>query len=153
MPDLKKELLFLFLSTLNRNAIYLGERLSGSSKLIHDREWNYQSSGRKHPNGGKHLPDFGNCNVPPPKDPPFGMNASVQESHTNSGERLIWQERALSGELDQDNRRRDLQLEAKAHVRVQPRWTDCLRKIQPRRSSSFISISSFIVMRRRPCCE
>jgi Fic family protein len=28
-------------------------------------------------------------------------------------------ERALSGELDQDNKRRDLQLEAKAHVRVQ----------------------------------
>src|ERR1700685_895081 len=28
-------------------------------------------------------------------------------------------ERALSGELDQDKKRRDLQLEAKAHVRVQ----------------------------------
>lgn len=69
-------------------------------------------------------------------------------------------EHALSGELDQDKKRHDLQLEAKAHVRVQVEVDKLFAAghLPDPTSLEFIlypstCIESSIGMRRNPCCE
>ncbi len=64
-------------------------------------------------------------------------------------------ERALAGEFDQDEDRRNLQLEATAHIHVQMEWIDWVEKehsLPPLRATSYAGcIANFTRMHRSPC--